>query len=316
MLGKGKLKKTDENTEMMHWSNGKLSPGKKSIDSMNYSLHYASPTIWEGIRAYQCSDGSTKILKLKEHMLRLLDSAKIMGIKLPYDLNQLMDAANAVVTANGGGDLYLRPIAYSLGDGRKAKPQDSEIGVDIYAFPVPPLHSDKKGIKCIISSHRRGYPQFQMQAKTAANYASLQLVKSELDATGADDALLMDNNGHIVEATVTNIFVIKGDYIMTPPNDGSILQGITRATLAELITDPTLMFVKHKKRPMVVEKKITRADLYTADCVMLVGTYAEVVNVLEIDGRTIGSAETHNYFRILKAEYENLTRMPSKEKAT
>jgi branched-chain amino acid aminotransferase len=193
-------------------------------------------------------------------------------------------------------------------DAERAKPSIMSPSVDIYAFPIPPLHSGKRGIKCIVASHRRGYPQFQMQAKTAANYASLQLVKAELDQAKADDALFMDNNGHIVEATVANLFVVKGDVIMTPPNDGSILQGITRSTIAEMLSDASIMFVKHKKRPLVVEKKITRADLYTADCVFLTGTYAEVVNVLEIDGRRIGTDESHQYFKIVKAEYELLTR--------
>jgi branched-chain amino acid aminotransferase len=311
MLGKNALK-DDSEVEMFFWSDGVIAKGRKAIDSLNYSLHYASPTVWEGIRSYRCSDGSTKIFKLKEHMQRLLDSAKIMGIQLPYNLNQLIDAATATVEANGGGDLYLRPIAYYHGDAERAKPRNFPIGVDIYVFPIVPLHSEKKGITCIISSHIRGYPQYQMQAKTAANYSLLQLVKSELEACKVDDAFFRDNNGHIVEATVANLLVVKGDIIMTPPNDGSILPGITRATLAEIISDPTIMFVKHKRKPMIVEKKITRADLYTADCVMLCGTYAEVVNVLNIDGRQIGSEDTHRYFEIIKAEYQALTRTPQR----
>jgi branched-chain amino acid aminotransferase len=305
---KGTNKKYEKLKTPKTWSNGKLIKGTKAIDSINYSLHYASPAIWEGIRAYKQVDGTSKIFRLQEHAQRLLDSAKIIGFEIPYSLNDLMEACKAVVEANGGGDLYLRPIVYAAHDAESAKPQDVKINVDIYAFPIEPLHSEKKGIKCVISAHKRGYPQYQMQAKTASNYAHLQLVKPEIKAAQVDDVFILDNEGYIVEATVANIWVFKDNVAMTPPNNGSILPGITRRCVAGILQDPHKMVTKYKMPTVVMEKRLTRADLYTADCIIICGTYAEIVNVIELDGRTIGSSETQTYFKILKAEYSKLVR--------
>lgn len=285
------------------WSNGKIIRGNKKLDSLNYALHYASPCVWEGIRSYKQADGSTKIWKLEEHLKRLYNSAKICGFEITFNINTLIKGCEAVVEANGGGDLYLRPVVYAASDAESAKPQDLEINVDIYCFPLKPLHD--KPINCIISSYTRSYPQYQMQAKTAENYSFLQKVKPELIATGADEALLTDNNGYIVEATVANLFVFHGNVAFTPPNDGSILPGITRSCVANILQNQTLQ-AKYEKICTVAEKNITRADLYTADCVILCGTYAEVVKVASIDGRNVDIDDS--FYKILRKEYTKLVR--------
>lgn len=283
---------------MKVWSNGIVRDEPVPINSLNYGLHYASPCVWEGIRAYTQRDGTTHIFKLTQHISRLFDSAKIIGIEIPKTKDELIQACKDVVSACGGGELYLRPVVYSTLLAEKAKPQTQELAVDIYCFPIKSLHHDKKGVKVAISTFHRGYPQFQMQAKTAANYAVLQNAKHELIQAGVDDILLTDNDGYITEATVANIWVFKNGFAMTPPNDGSILPGITRQTVSDII---------RASMPLtVVEKKITRADLYTADCVILCGTYAEIVNVSEIDGRKI--SEDHTIFTTLKEKYQKLVR--------
>jgi len=292
---------------MVVWNNGTFQEEAGKIDSLNFSLHYANPVVWEGIRSYLQEDGTTKIWKLKEHIERLFDSAKIIGVEIPHVISDVISACEQVVEKNGGGDLYLRPVVYSKNDAESVMPQPTNIALDIYCFPIPQLHKTKE-IKMGISNITRGYPQFQMQAKTAANYSVIQLAKSQMEIMKVDDMFFTDNQGYIVEATVANFFVIKGNVVMTPPNRGSILPGITRRTIAELLMNSALMFVKHKKAPLVIEKDITKADLYTADCVILCGTYAEVVNVLEIDGRKIGSPETHEYFHLIRDEYQKLVR--------
>ena len=292
---------------MKSWSNGKIIEGKHSIDSFNYSFHYANPCAWEGIRSYKQDDGSTKIFKLEEHIDRLFDSAKIIGFTIPYSKSEVMEGCRAIVEANGGGDQYLRPIAFHEGDAEGILVPTNNISLDIYIRSVPNLHQKAKdGIKMKISNYVRGYPQFNMQAKTPANYQFVQFAKSELNK--CDDIFLLDNQGYVVEATVANFYVFKGDVAFTPPNKGSILPGITRKVLGEILLDKSLMFTKYKRVPLVIEKDITKADLYTADAVILCGTYAEVVNVKEIDGRIIGSADTHDYFHILRNEYINQTR--------
>lgn len=291
---------------MKIWTNGKFQDESKKIDSLNFSLHYSSPVVWEGIRAYKQADETTKVWKLQDHIERFFESAKIIGMTIPYTVKELVDACEQLVEQNGGGDLYLRPIAYSANDAESVIPQGTNVSVDIYCFPIPQLHKTKE-IKMAISNIVRGYPQYQMQAKTAANYNVLQLSKQQLEALKVDDVFFTDNQGYVVEATVANFFVVKGDVIMTPPNRGSILPGITRRCIADILTDTSITLTKYRKTPIVIEKDITRADIYTADEVFLCGTYAEVVNVLEVDGRKIGNGK-YPYFNLLKSEYERMVR--------
>lgn len=288
------------------WSNGILIDGKKSVDSLNYSLHYSGTSAWEGIRSYLQSDGSTRIFKLDDHIKRLFDTAKIMGFEIPFSQETIKKACQEVVEANGGGDLYLRPIAYADYDAEAIRPLLKTISVDVYAFPIPPLHpkASEGGITMAISNLVRCYPQHQMQAKTAANYQIVQLSEPLIKSLGVDDIFVLDSQGYITEATVANVLVVSGDLITTPPNDGSILPGLTRRTMAEIIQDP-MMQVNWGLTPRIGEKKITKADLYTADAVLLCGTYAEVVNVKEIDGRKLPGSK---YYDILKKEYSQLTR--------
>jgi branched-chain amino acid aminotransferase len=291
---------------MKVWSKGIIRDEPVPINSLNYGLHYASPCIWEGIRAYTQADGTTRIFKLDQHIDRLFDSAKIIGIDIPSTKAELRQACLDVVAACGGGELYLRPVVYSDLLAESAKPQTQSMAVDIYCFPIKPLHSDKKGVKVAISTFKRGYPQFQMQAKTAGNYSILQNAKHELVNAGMDDVLLTDNDGYITEATVANIWVFKNGVAMTPPNDGSILPGITRRTVSDMIRNYNMKNYMMGKEIHITEKRITRADLYTADCVILCGTYAEIVNVSEIDGRKI--SEDHWFFEMLKSEYGKTVR--------
>lgn len=293
---------------MKTWSDRKIIEGKAQIDSMSYPLHYAGPSAWEGMRAYVQEDGTCKIYKLKEHVQRLKDSVKIMGYNLPYSNAEIEQACDAMVQLNGNIDSYLRPIAYldAAAEGIHSK-KSKDLKLDIYCVPFQKLHRNSdKGIKMVISNVMRGYPQFNMQAKTPANYAALTHVQPILEQTGAQDAFLLDNQGYVVEATVANFFIVKGDVIMTPPNRGSILPGFTRQTVAEILTDSPKMYSKYKKVPRVVEKDITKADIYTADCVFLCGTYAEVVKVSQVDGREINGDDF--YFKMLEKEYSDIVR--------
>lgn len=292
---------------MKTWSDRRIIEGKAPLNSFSFPLHYGSPVVWEGLRAYVQEDGVCRIFRLREHLRRLRDSAKILGCTLPYTDDEMLHACDQVVQLNGNQDSYLRPIAYLDVDaeGIHAK-KTKDLKLDIYCVPAPKLHRDaERGIKMVISSVVRGYPQYQMQAKTPSNYAALTYVQPLLDQTGAQDAFLVDNQGYVVEATVANFFVVKGSTVMTPPNAGSILPGITRQSVAEILNSPA-MFAKHKTFVQVAEKNITKADLYTADCVFLCGTYAEVMKVNEVDGRTID--EDDRIFKIVQAEYSNLVR--------
>ena len=288
---------------MIVWSNGVLgSPSQ--LSSLNFSLQYASGVCWEGLRSYKQADGTCKIFKLHQHITRLFDSAKILGIQIPFTQNVIEQACVTLIEANGNEDLYLRPVVFLKNDGKSMKLDNPEVSVEIYAYPAP---VQSKELKMSISNIIRGYPQYNMQCKCSPNYSMLEMAKQEILSKNVDDVFLVDNLGYITEARVANVWVFKGDVAMTPPNNGSILPGVTRKCLAELLQSDT-MFSRYQVAPIVVEKQITKADLYTADCVILCGTYMEIANVVQIDGRQIGNKDSHKYYRILKTEFAKLTR--------
>ena len=165
-------------------------------------MHYGAPAVWEGIRSYRKADGTSHIWLLKQHIIRLFNSAKILNIEIPYTVEQLVEACNEVVEAAGGGDLYLRPIAYATQDAESVRAQTTRIAVDIYCFPINPPNKET-GIKARISSTPRGYPNYHMQAKTTANYAVLHNCKNEFQ--GVDEVLFCDNEGYVVEASVAEV---------------------------------------------------------------------------------------------------------------
>lgn len=286
---------------MKVWSKGVVSDSAVPTTSINYTMHYSQPCVWEGIRSYTQIDGSMKIFKLEEHINRLYDSAKIIGFEIPYSKEDIIKACLDLQSASGNVALYFRPIVYSTNEAESAKTQLHEINVDIYCFPLETLHK-KDGIKVVISSFKRGYPQYQMQAKTPTNYNMLTLTKHETEASKADDVLLTDNEGYITEASVANIWVVKNGVAYTPPNDGSILPGITRQTVFEIL---------NKAGIEAKEKKITRADLYIADEVFLCGTYAEIVKVNEIDSRKINNPSNISVVDRVKCDYAAKVRLNS-----
>ena len=292
-----------------YWSNGKLYDGEGyKITSFNAVMSYSNPVVWEGIRAYQQQNGKTEVFKVEDHIYRLFNSAKIMGFEINLKPAQIIKGCRDLVKVLGGGDLYLRPIAYGDFSCEGVDCTSDKVNVDIYAIPLK-NSLNKNGIKMVISSLQRSYPNFMMQAKTPMNYGYLGMYQREAARNGVDDVLIQNKNGHIVEATVANFFIVKDNQIFTPRNDGSILPGITRRIICnDILLNHDIMFTKYKKVFNVVEKDITRADIYTADEMFLVGTYAEVTPVLEVDGTIIGSGYKGVVTNIVQLEYENIIR--------
>lgn len=278
------------------WADGSISAQKTPIDSFNFVMHYGAPAVWEGIRSYLKEDNTTQIWLLRQHIVRLFNSAKILNIEIPYTIEQLVEACQEVVEAAGGGDLYLRPIAYATQDAESVRAQTTRIAVDIYAFPIKPPNKEA-GITARISSTPRGYPNYHMQAKTTANYAVLHNCKHEFE--GVDELLFCDNDGYVVEASVANIFIVKHGVVFTPPQTGSILSGLTRQWIAQLLQD---------KGYQVIERRLTRPDLYTADEVFISGTYVEVASIIQLDGRKIGIGEPDKVSRLIRFEMAKATR--------
>jgi len=278
------------------WADGSISSHKTPIDSFNFVMHYGAPAVWEGIRSYLKEDGTTQIWLLKQHIIRLFNSAKILNIEIPYTVEQVIEACQEVVEAAGGGDLYLRPIAYATQDAESVRAQTNRIALDIYAFPIKPVNKEN-GITARISATPRGYPNYQMQAKTTANYAVLHNCKHEFE--GVDEVLFCDNDGYVVEASVANIFVVKQGVVFTPPQTGSILSGLTRQWFAQLLQE---------KGYQVIERRLTKPDIYTADEIFISGTYVETAPIIKVDGRIIGSGEPGKVARLVRYEITKATR--------
>lgn len=266
------------------WSNGKIKKGKNYISTLNASLHYGLAA-WEGIRVY-----NSEPLFLYRHVERLLASAAFLGMEVSHTEKDIADGIIDLLIKLYGkkayrnreiNNVYIRPIIYYSAAEENKYPYDKQVSVDIYAFPINSLHKSKR-IDCIISSYRRAYPYNFMEAKVSSNYITAELAMAEAKRMGADDALLQSESGHIIEATVANLFIVKDGSILTPPADGCILPGLTREWVMALRRYNDLQITY--KQFDVRERNLTRNDVYNADEVFITGTYAEIVPVNSVDG--------------------------------
>lgn len=265
------------------WFDGKLTPWEDArVHVLTHSLHYGS-AIFEGIRAYECADGGSAIFRLPAHCKRMVNSAKIMRLKLPYSAEELAGACVEVVEANDLVKGYIRPLAF-VGYG--------EMGVYPGANPVQTIiacwpwgvylgaEALEKGISIKTSSFTRSHVNANMtKAKSAGNYVNSILAKIEAKEDGFDEALMLDAGGFVSEATGENIFIVRDDVIITPPV-ATILEGITR---------DSVMVIAGNLGYTVLEQAITRDEIYIADEVFLCGTAAEITPVREVDHRVIGA---------------------------
>lgn len=265
------------------WYNGKVLPTESATLSLfTHALHYGVGA-FEGIRAYKQKRGGGAIFRLREHIERLFDSCKIVGMEVPFSVDQVCQACVQVTKANHFEECYIRPIIF-IGDGPTG----------VYPGPTPPIDvavlnwewgkylGDKgaaEGARLKISSFLRPHVNSVMtKGKITGQYVTGVIAKREAKMMGYDEALMLDPEGYLTEGTGENLFMIKDGVIKTTPLN-SILNGITRATVME-----HLIKTGHK----VVEQRFTRDELWCADEVFLTGTAAEITPVAEIDNRPIG----------------------------
>lgn len=273
---------------MIYWKNNKFLD-EETPEGFNFSLHYG-PVIWLGIRSYEIGNNQYNILFLDKHISRLYDSAKALNMKIPCDKETLKEGIISLVEKFDDKNLYLRPCVFidRLAEG-VVRNDSEQFSVAVYPTSMDKLPKPKNGIKMSISSYIRGYPQFQMQIKNASNYLVGQMAKNDTIRQGFDDSLFQDNNGYITEAIVANFFIIKNDIIYTPPNNGSILEGITRN------------WIINNSGFDVKEKNLTRYDVYTADAAFISGTYVCVNWIRQIDHIEYSK---HDLYIDLKNRYE------------
>jgi branched-chain amino acid aminotransferase len=279
------------------WMDGQLVPwAEAKVHVLAHSLHYGV-AVFEGIRCYAQPDGSGAIFRLQEHIDRLFESAHICLMEMPFTRQQAFDACREVMKANKMNEGYLRPIAY-FSDGLMGVGAVNPVKFAVATWHWGAYLGDeglKKGIRVKISSFARMHPNSDpTRAKVAGHYLNSVLAKRDALLSGFDEAVLLDQQGYVGEATGENIFVVKKGVLHTPPAEGGILEGITRASIIKIAQD---------KGYGVLERAFSRDFLYTADEVFLCGTAAEMTPVREVDHRKIGIGEMGPVTRELQQTY-------------
>ncbi|HID47594.1 MAG TPA: branched-chain-amino-acid transaminase [Methanothermococcus okinawensis] len=251
--------------------------------------------VFEGIRAY---DGV--IFKLKEHIDRLYDSAKSILLEIPLSKEEMEEVVVETVRINKLRDAYIRlVVTRGVGDLGLDPQKCSNPSIFCIAEPMNPLLGES-GIRVITSSIRRLPVDVLNPAVKSLNYLNSILAKIQANYAGVDEAFLLDTEGYVVEGTGDNIFVVKDGIIRTPPVSSSILRGITRDTVIDIARE--LGYT-------VLEDRITLHQLYVADEVFITGTAAEIVPVVEIDGRIINEGKIGEITKRLKKEFDSIKKV-------
>jgi branched-chain amino acid aminotransferase len=264
------------------WYDGRLTPWREATTHvLTHSLHYGL-ACFEGLRAYQTASG-TAIFRLREHTQRLLNSAHIFMMKIPYDRETLIEAQREVVRANRLESCYIRPIAFYGSEKMGVSPKGAKVHVAIAAWPWGAyLGADglEKGIRVKTSSYARHHINVTMcRAKFSGTYANSILANQEAVEHGYDEALLLDVDGYVAEGAGENLFLVHNGRLYEPELTSALI-GVTRDAVIQLARDMGLQ---------VEARRITRDDVYIADEAFFTGTAAEVTPIRELDGRAIGS---------------------------
>lgn len=255
------------------WHNGNLIPWEKAnIHVMSHVVHYGS-SVFEGIRCYAQPSGAA-VFRLPEHMQRLLDSAKIYRMPVPYSLEQLSNAVVELIEANEVAPCYIRPIAFRGYGEIGVNPKHSPVDVYIANFPWGKYVSGDTADVCVSSWNRLAPNTMPSLAKAGANYMNSQLIRMEADANGYSEGIALDVNGYLSEGSGENLFLVRNGVLYTTPLANSVLSGITR--------DSVLTLARHFGIP-VVEQALPREMLYIADEVFFTGTAAEVTPISSVD---------------------------------
>jgi branched-chain amino acid aminotransferase len=277
------------------WHNGNLIPWEKAqIHVMSHVIHYGS-SVFEGIRCYAQPQGSA-VFRLPEHMQRMLDSAKIYRMPLPYSLDQLCSATVDLIEANGIAPCYIRPIALRGYGEMGVNPKGVPVEVYIANFRWGKYFgSEHTGCDVCVSSWNRLAPNTMPGlAKAGANYMNSQLIRMEADVNGYSEGIALDVNGNLSEGSGENLFLVRNGVIFTPPLANSVLSGITR--------DSVLTIARHLGIP-VVEQALPRELLYISDEVFFTGTAAEVTPIRSIDRIQVADGEAGPITRQLADEF-------------
>ena len=271
-----------DDTASKIWFDGNMVDWKDAnIHVLSHVVHYGT-SVFEGIRAYKNENG-VGVFRLKEHVQRLFDSAKIYKIEIPYTQEEIEEAILETVRVNDLNGCYIRPIVFKGYGELGVDPSNCPVNVVIAAWEWGSYLGEEgmaNGVDIGISSWRKPAPDtFPALAKCGANYMNSQLAKLEAIDNGYDEAIMLDYEGHVSEGSGENIFLVEGEKLFTPAMSSSNLKGITRDSVMTIARDLGYE---------VVEEVISRERLYSANEVFFTGTAAEVTPIRSIDHRTIG----------------------------
>ncbi len=263
------------------WLDGTMLPwAEANVHVLTHTLHYGLG-VFEGIRCYEGHDGHSAIFRLPEHIDRLYGSAHVLDLPIPYPRAQLVEVCREVVRVNGLRACYIRPIAF-MGDGEMGLGAQPPTRVAVAAWPWGAYLGEdgiRDGIRLKTSSFMRFHPNTLLtKSKACGHYVNSILARREIQASGYDEALLLDVDGYVAEASGENIFIVSGGRVKTTPLP-TVLGGITRDAILTMCSDLGIA---------VSEERFTRDEVYLADEAFFTGTAVEVTPIRELDDRRIG----------------------------
>jgi len=264
------------------WFDGKMVDWRDAkLHVLTHTLHYGMG-VFEGVRAYKTGTG-TAIFRLKEHTTLLFNSAKIFQMTIPYAFDEILQAQLDTVRQNKLESCYIRPLAWIGSEKMGVSPKGNTIHVAIAVWPWGAYLGEDgiaKGIRIKTSSYSRHHVNVSLvRAKASGYYINSILANQEVTANGYDEALLLDTDGYVSEGAGENVFIVKNGKLYTP-DLASCLDGITRDSVITMARDLGIE---------VIEKRITRDEMYCADEAFFTGTAAEITPIRELDDRTIGA---------------------------
>jgi len=282
------------------WMNGELVEWKEAkVHVLTHALHYGT-AVFEGIRCFSTEKGP-EVFRLRDHIVRLIDSTKIYLMNFPLPVDEICRAVKETIVANKLQDCYVRPLAYYSYGEMGINPLPNKVSLAIAAWEWPSYlgeKAEKEGLRCQVSSWRRIHSSaMPPQAKATANYANASLAKIEALKAGYDEAIMLNQDNHVAEATGENVFKVKEGIISTPPASAGALRGITRDTIIQIAKDMCIEFRRNE---------FSREELYISDEVFLTGTAAGVTAVREIDGRKVGNGRDWPVTTRLRAAYQDI----------
>ncbi|HEX2236746.1 MAG TPA: branched-chain amino acid transaminase [Actinomycetota bacterium] len=286
------------------WMNGELVDWRDAtVHVLSHGLHYGTG-VFEGIRCYETARGPA-VFRPREHFDRMRRSAKVFLMDIPYSVDAMVEATHELIRVNGLMSCYVRPIAFRGYGEMGVDPSGSPVDVAIAVWPWGAYLGDealRSGVRMTVSSWRRhDHNIIPPAAKVTGGYVNSSVAKLEAVRAGFDEAIMLNPQGYVSEATGENIFIVFEGEIFTPPLGAGPLPGITRSSVMTIAADLGMP---------VKERQVARADLYTADEIFCTGTAAEVTPVREIDGRVLGDpgpvtqTMQQKYFSIMRGEDE------------